>query len=456
MEHGRHNLLIVDDDLDFTKLLQLRFEEEGYRVETVADGGLALERMRRGDCSLVLLDYQMPGLDGLEVLRLLRRINPNIFTILVTGHSSEELIIEAFRLGIKDFFSKPVDQEKLVNRVNELLKGFPPAIFAGAFGKCSSFDDLIGSSESMQKVYRFIEETSKERINVLITGETGTGKELVARAIHRHSPEADRPFIVVNCAGIPETLLESELFGHEKGAFTGAVRLRRGAFELANGGTLFLDEIAEMSPSTQAKILRAIESGEFNRVGGEEMVKVDIRVIAATNRDIVKEVLLGRFRKDLYYRLNVAQIHLPTLREKPEDIPLLVSYFINYFNKKYDRRVKMASPETLSMLFDYRWDGNVRELRNFLEVVVTGIEGEVIRPEHFSSYLKREEGMGKKGIIDGLLEGVEYKEGLLEELEEKLIRLVLERVRGNKTRAAKILGITKNTLKAKMERYGIR
>jgi DNA-binding NtrC family response regulator len=453
----RHTILIVDDDIDFTRLLELRLTQEGYRIETAYDGEAALEKMRRRWYSLIILDYQMPKLDGLEVLRLLKRIRPEAFTILITAHSSEKLIIEAFRLGIKDFFAKPIDQEEVVGRINRLLEGIPPELFIGhMMDRRTRFDDIIGMSEPMQKIYGFIEKTSKETVNVLITGETGTGKELVARAIHRHSANRDGPFVVVNCAGIPESLLESELFGHEKGAFTGAIRLRRGAFELANNGTLFLDEIAEMSLGIQAKILRAIETKEFTRLGGEHPIKVTLRVIAATNRDLVKEVLLGRFRKDLYYRLNVAQVHLPLLRERREDIPLLVDYFIDYFNKRYGCKVRVISPEALSMFFDYKWDGNVRELRNFLEVTMAGIDGDVIRPEHLSTYLRQEEKKGKEDVsVGGFLEGVELREGLLDEVEERLIRWVLSKTNGNKSKASRILGVAKNTLKAKMKKYGI-
>jgi transcriptional regulator with PAS, ATPase and Fis domain len=324
----------------------------------------------------------------------------------------------------------------------------------------SRFGSIVGASLKMQEVYNFIAEISKKKINVLIAGETGTGKELVAREIHAHSFRKDKPFISINCAGIPGGLLESELFGHEMGAFTGATRMRRGAFELAEGGTLFLDEVGDMSLETQSKILRAIEGHGFTRVGGEELIETNIRLIAATNKDLVKEILAGRFRKDLYYRLNVAYIYIPPLRERREDIPLLVEHFIEEFNHKCGSSVRGISPEALNLLMKYNFDGNVRELRNFIERIVSSHKVDFIRPEHLSQYLIGSPApeLSPEHTLDEWVDNLEldrFEGRLFESVEEKLIRSVLRKTNFNKTKAAKILGVALNTLKKKMRTYGI-
>jgi transcriptional regulator with PAS, ATPase and Fis domain len=329
----------------------------------------------------------------------------------------------------------------------------------GTYNIC---DDLVGSSPQMLKVYKFIQEVAKKKINVLITGETGTGKELVARAIHDQSYRQNKPFIPINCAGIPITLLESELFGHEKGAFTGAISRKKGAFEQADGGTLFLDEIGDMNHSTQSKILRAIETGEFTRVGGEKIIKVDVRIIAATNKDIWKEVQKNNFRKDLYYRLNVAYLDLPPLRERKEDIPILVEHFIRMFNERCKRSIKGIEPKALKVLMEYEWDGNVRELKNLIERIVSSNNIEMIRVEDLPAHFFQSPKLLKPTFQNpfefitlnkDLL--LKHQGRLLDEMEKSLIEKVLINTDNNKTKTAKLLGISVNTLKSKIRKYKI-
>ncbi|MBI5207928.1 MAG: sigma-54-dependent Fis family transcriptional regulator [Candidatus Firestonebacteria bacterium] len=334
--------------------------------------------------------------------------------------------------------------------------------------------DLIGVSARIKEVHSLIKALSRKKINVLITGETGTGKELVAQAIHHNSHRGKSPFITVNCSSIPAGLLESEFFGHEKGSFTDASYQRKGAFELANGGSLLLDEVGDMPVSLQSKILRTIESGVFRRVGGEKEIKVDVRIISSTNKDLVKEILDERFRKDLYYRLNVARVHLPALRERPEDIPFLIKMFIKYYNKKCNKNIKGISPEALSMLKGLHWDGNIRELKNFIEVVISTTTSNIILPEHLLYLTKHDNSPHQKEevskvsnlessnlstfsqIIDDKMKNItKHTYGLMEEIEKEVIKEVLLKTRWNKTSSSRILGISLNSLKNKIKKYNL-
>jgi DNA-binding NtrC family response regulator len=376
----RSTLLVIDDEPNILTTIRRALELEGYGVEVAGSGSVGLQKLDERDVDLVLLDVMMPEMDGLEVLRRIRERHPAVFVVMMSGNATIETAVSATKLGAYDFIEKPLSTDKLLitvtnalsfatlSRENATLRARDRAAYA-----------MIGSSAAMRAIFDKIAKTAPSSGRVLITGDNGTGKELVARAIHDHSKRADGPFIKLNCAAIPAELIESELFGHEKGAFTGATQQRRGKFELADGGTLFLDEVGDMNPSAQAKVLRALQEGELERVGGAETLSVDVRVIAATNKDLAAEIAAGRFREDLYYRLNVVPLEMPPLRERREDVAELVEHFVASLCEANDRKLKRMAPGAVTMMMQYDWPGNVRELKNVVErlIILTG-EQEVI------------------------------------------------------------------------------
>src|SRR6266699_5329789 len=447
----RHRVLIADDEEDARIGLASLVSTWGYEVAEAVDGKDALERASAFHPSVVIADVMMPKVDGLAILKPLADLEPAAAVILLTGRASVEDAVSAMKDGAYDYLTKPVDPqrlgvllEKVVERVEVLRE---VTLLRRQLRESRGFRALLGISPSMQEVYQFIELAAASSAPVLVTGETGTGKELVARTIHQMSARAKGPFVAVNCSAIPETLLESELFGHERGAFTGALERRAGYFELADAGTIFLDEITEMSPALQAKYLRVLQDGVIRRLGGKAETKVDIRVMAATNRDAAEAVRDKAFREDLYYRVNVLAISLPPLRRRLEDVPLLVEAFISEFNEKYERQVKSVDDATMTRLLEHSWPGNIRELRNIIERSVVTCEGDLISPQCLPF---RTVATDKPERADAVLLPLGTT---LEQGERELILRMLESVNNNKTRAAAILGTTPKTLHNKTRRW---
>jgi DNA-binding NtrC family response regulator len=446
-------VLVADDDRDSCHALSALLTGWGYEVDEATDGGAALDRAIAFRPSLIITDLVMPGMDGLALLRALRVELPASSVIVLTGHATIETAVAAMREGAYDYLTKPVDLRRLRALVDKALEQSDVlrevTLLRRQLGGTQSMGTLIGASAPMQEIYRIIEQAASTSAPVLISGESGTGKELAARTIHSHSARSKGPFVAINCGAIPETLLESELFGHERGAFTGAVERRAGYFELADSGTLFLDEIAEMSAALQAKYLRVLQDGVVRRLGGRAELKVDVRIIAATNRDPREAIKQGAFREDLYYRLNVFSFTMPPLRVRKGDIPLLAEAFVTEFAGKYDRPAKALSAEALETLGRHGWPGNVRELRNCIERAVVGSAGvELTTGDLLSldvSPLHEEFAASAPGLSEPLLS--------LDEAERLHILRTLAALGSNKTRTAERLGISVKTLHNKLRRY---
>ena len=447
-------ILIVDDEEPARQGLTALLGRWGYEVDEAADGQEALAKAAAGLPSVVLSDLVMPKMDGLDLLRALKTDVPFASVILLTGQGSIDTAVTAMREGAYDYLTKPVDVARLRVLIpkaaerGEALRDV--ALLRRKLSQVWGMGRLVGTSHGMQEVYRLIEVAAPTPAAVLISGESGTGKELVARTLHELSPRAKGPFVAVNCAAIPETLLESEIFGHEKGAFTGALERRPGCFELAHEGTIFLDEIAEMNPGTQAKFLRILQDGTVRRLGGKTEIKVDVRVLAATNKDPVKAIQDGTFREDLYYRLNVVSLALPPLRERRDDIPALVQAFIEEFNARYDKRIRSVDESVLNGLIAQGWPGNVRELRNTLERAIIVCDGDTILPRH----MPPAPALRSTESADGP-DSVSFRVGTsLDDAEKALILKTLVANGNNKTRAADVLGISLKTLHNKLKAYG--
>ncbi len=373
------SILIVDDEEAIRTSLRSILEDEGYEVAVATNGQEALKAYLSDPPDLMILDIWMPEMDGLETLRRVKELVPTAPVMMMSGHGSIETAVKAIKLGAYDYIEKPLSLENVTLRVKHALDQYRLEQENRSLKtKVERKFELVGQSPAMQQLRQLIETAGPTNSRVLIGGENGTGKELVARAIHMHSTRADHPFVAVNCAAIPETLIESELFGHEKGSFTGATSMKRGQFEQADGGTLFLDEIGDMSLSTQAKVLRALQEQQFTRVGGNKLLKVDVRVLAASNKDLEQEIQKGNFREDLYYRLNVVPIIVPPLRERREDIPALVRHFMKVHAEEQGLRIKEVTPEAMAVLQQYDWPGNIRELRNLIERLMIMVPGPVV------------------------------------------------------------------------------
>ncbi|MEJ2090749.1 MAG: sigma-54 dependent transcriptional regulator [Syntrophobacterales bacterium] len=456
----RHaSILVVEDDRAQREALQEILQAEGYDLETAPDGETGLQRLQEQGFDLVLTDMALPGMNGLDILNFLVHRQPHCLCIIITGYATVKNSVDAMRQGAYDYLPKPVDPQELRLVVHRALEhqhlqkenlDLKKQLF-----KRFGFANIIGTSEQLHQLFELIRKVADTDSTVLLLGESGTGKELIARAIHYNSHRRQGPLVPVNCAAIPEELLESELFGHERGAFTHAIRTRIGRFEQASGGTIFLDEVADMSPSLQVKLLRVLQDRSFERIGGVKSIKVDIRVIAATNQDLETLVRQGKFREDLYYRLNVIPIRIPPLRERAGDIPLLVAHFLQQFSKKKNKPPKRLSPAAMALLNRYSWPGNVRELENLMERLVILTEGDVVEvedlPPRFQEPLSL--GVGRESI-DFSPEGLNLPQAL-HELEQRLILKALEQSNWVKSRAAQLLHLNRTTLIEKMKKQRI-
>jgi len=444
-------ILIIDDDPIGLETLAEGLQEEGYEALAASDGQRGLAMLaERPDVDVVLTDLKMQGVDGLEVLRHARSADENLPVILVTAYASLETAIEAMKIGAFDYVTKPIDLRRVVIVVEKgvALRTLTRENFdlKRRLNEKFGFENIIGRSEGMARVFQMVRQVADTRTAVLIEGESGTGKELVAQAIHNNSSRRAGPFIGVNCAALTETLLESELFGHEKGAFTGAIAQKKGRFELADGGTLFLDEVGDMSLAMQSKLLRVLQEYRFERVGGTHTVKVDVRIITATNASLEDKVKAGTFREDLFYRLNVVSIRVPPLRERRDDVPLLACHFARVFAERNNRPVKTINPQAMDVLCRYPWPGNVRELQNVIENMVITSQDDVLSvkdlPERVRPALPPSTGGFPVGIT-------------MHQLEERAIRETLDSVDGNRKKAADLLGIGLRTLHRKLREYGM-
>jgi nitrogen regulation protein NR(I) len=470
-------LLLIDDEADVQYSFRRIFDSPEIEITTASSGEEGLRLIPKFQPDLVMMDVRMTGLSGLETLRRLRQTDAKLPVIIMTAYGTTQTAIEAMKLGAYDYVLKPFDVPKLKALVGNALEA------ARAMKKVVSYQPLlesedydigiVGRTEPMQDVFKLIGQLAMSDATALITGESGTGKELIARAIYHHSKRSDKAFLAINCAAIPENLLESELFGHEKGAFTGASAQRIGKFEQCNGGTLFLDEIGDMTPATQTKILRVLQSGTFERVGGNSPIKVDVRIIAATNKPLEQAVADKQFREDLFYRLNVVRLHVPPLRERRADIPLLVEYFLQKIAQKNKQPVKAIADEALRALEAYDWPGNVRELENVVHRALVVSKGEAILssdlPPEISRQLRTEvrdtSGATGAAMMAGDTAGIAHalfqmarrdpKLKVIPFLEREMVIHALKETKGNQVQAAKILGITRATLRKRIEKFGI-
>ncbi len=448
----KRKILVIDDDRGHAETLAEVIEKEGHECALAFNGTEGSSAVDRDNFDIIITDLVMNDLSGLEILRKAKEKSPDTEVLIVTGYASEETAIEALDEGASDYIAKPLKipilraklrkalgRQDLVRSNNELRR---------QLDKRFGFEGIIGASHQMQKIFDTLQQVSASSATVLISGESGTGKELVARAIHNNSPRREKHFVPLNCAALSESILESELFGHEKGAFTGAAYTRKGRFEYADGGTLFLDEIGDMPMEIQVKLLRVIEYGEVFRVGSNEPIRVNVRLLAATNKDLETLIQDGIFREDLYYRLKVVTVKLPPLRERLDDLPLIVNHFIHELAHLHKSPVESISPDAMKILYEYMWPGNVRELRNCIESSVVLAKGNILQGEDIPSYIREPEGSPAAGLA--ALSG-----GNLTNAEQELIRQALTVNNGNREGAAKMLGISERTLYRKIKRYGL-
>ena len=449
----RSTVLVVDDDPGVRESYRLILEDE-YEVIEAASGQGALDIVRASQVDVVLLDIRLPEMDGIEVLERIKQTDEQVEVILVTAVKTVKTAVAAMKLGAFDYVTKPFEEEELLATLRRALQKrsleHEVAYLRTELARRTGLDDIVGQHPEMQKLFRTISQVAGMTSTVLISGESGTGKELVARAIHRMGPRRDKPFVAVNPAAISDTLVESELFGHEKGAFTGAYQRKPGRFELAQAGTLFLDEIASLKPEMQAKLLRVLQEREFERVGGTRTIRLDVRIVAASNVDLRQAVDRGAFRADLYYRLNVVPLAVPPLRERATDVPLLVDHFVQRYNRELGKRIERLTPEALAALREYQWPGNVRELQNIIERSVALVESgtiglndlptDLLLPDH-RARVRQGENLPLRTATD--------------EFERQIVMRVLERVQWNRSEASRILGIHRNSLKMKLKRWGV-
>ncbi len=452
---SHERILVVDDEEQMRDLLAKVLERKGYQVSVCGDGTEALALLEREPADLVITDVRMPGLNGMEALRAIKELNPEIVVLIMTAFGSIDQAVQAVKEGAYDYINKPFKIDEILLTIEKALEErhlrHEVSTLRQELRTRYHFENLVGKSRAMQEVFGLIEQVAGSRSTVMVYGKSGTGKELVAKAIHYNSPRSSKAFVAVNCAAIPAELLESELFGHERGAFTGAIATKVGKFELATGGTLFLDEIGHMRLDLQAKILRALQEREIERVGGTRTIKIDVRVLAATNRDLKKAIEEGTFREDLYYRLNVVPITLPPLRQRREDIPLLVEHFIAKYNREFTRKVKGFSAGATAALYQYDWPGNVRELENVIERAVALAQSETISLRELPLEISI---LGGDVIEDIQKAGLSLREAR-SHFERQYILNILDRVQWNQTEAARVLGLHRNTLAWKLQRLRI-
>lgn len=450
-------ILIVDDEKNYLVVLEALLGSEGYEIETSDNANTASKMVLEGDIDLLLTDMKMPGMSGMDLLEQVKKTKPEVPVIMMTAYGTIEMAVEAIKKGAYDYITKPFENEELKLTIQKALENYrlvkENRLLSQALSDRYKYGKIIGKSKPMRQIYDLIDKLTHSKASVLITGPSGTGKELIAKAIHYNGPRKERPFISINCGALTETLLESELFGHERGAFTGAVAMKKGRFELADEGTLFLDEVGEMPPPLQVKLLRVLQEMEFERVGGTKTIKVDVRVVSASNRNLKEDVTRGLFREDLYYRLNVIHIEVPALRERTEDIRLLVNHFIEKYRQDGGGDKIEVSPEAWKAIYSYTWPGNVRELENVIERSVvlnagSGTLGLNDLPAEFSN-------KPEKLNLDGFIPIDAPLQSTLETIEEKLIRRALQHCNNVQSHAAEMLGITKSLIQHKMKKYNI-
>ena len=472
----RKSVLVVDDDSQVTSALGECLESFKYDLKIAGTGAEALAKVKESDIALVMLDINLPDFSGFDILSKIKEMDSSIPVVIMTGFISTEAAIEAMKMGAYEFITKPFDVDKVVSLVNRVMQESSHLRGLETFSKEKDLipGDIIGRSPEMVEIAKVIGQVATSDATVLIQGESGTGKEMIARSIYKNSLRKDRPFLSVNCAALPDTLLESELFGHEKGAFTGAYTRKLGKFEVCNGGTILLDEIADMSPLTQSKVLRILQEQEFERVGGTDTIKVDVRIIAATNKSLVNLIKDGKFRVDLFYRLKVVSIYLPPLRERRTDIPLLIDHFIKMYSEETGKRIEGISKEALDELKKYAWPGNIRELENNIHTAVVMVKGEILLPEHFPILSDKSETvhidleeieedyahMFAQLISPNFDKLVAVSDNhiyshLQSGFERALISAALKYTGSNQVKAAELLGISRNTLRDRISKYGL-
>ena len=466
MSHS-NRILIADDEENIRLVLRESLRREGHEVVEACDGQEAIEAARRESFALAILDIKMPRVDGLVALGRIRQIDPGLPVVMITAHGGRKTALEAVRLGAYDYFEKPFEMQELRVVVKRALERRALQLQIEALAEQlrsqRAFEHIVAQSPAMREVIDLVERVMVTDATALISGESGTGKELIAEAIHSNGPRTAHPLLKINCAAIPESLLESELFGHEKGSFTGAVQAKPGKFEVANKGTIFLDEIGEMPLALQVKILRVLQEREIERVGSTRPISVDVRIIAATNKNLVREVEAGRFREDLFFRLNVVPIHLPPLRQRREDIPLLLEHFLRVFNAKLNKQVQGFSPEAMDRLQDYSWPGNIREMENIVQRALILAPGPVLGPETLPPEIReggaaiRLAAPAELGIApdDFSVPMAAKIEQVADRLEALLIRSALKKTGGRRQETADLLGISRKSLHNKMLRYDL-
>jgi DNA-binding NtrC family response regulator len=451
MASQRGRILVVDDEVNIREAIAKILTKQGHEAAIASDGTAALAALRDRPFQVVITDLKMAGADGMAVLRAAKEADPSIEVILMTAYGTVESAVEAMKLGAYDYLTKPVDSARLPFLVAKALErqliGIENLQLRERLRVRDEFQSVVGQSQAMRRVYEVVDQVAQTDATVLLQGESGTGKELVARAIHHRSSRRDGPFVAINCGALPETLLESELFGYEKGAFTGAAAAKRGRIELAEGGSLFLDEVGEMSLKSQVDFLRVVQEKEFRRLGGTRLIRVDLRIIAASNRDLEQRVQEGLFREDLFYRLNVVPIAMPPLRERREDIPLLLEVFLEEFAQVHRRPPKTISREAMRALLTYDWPGNVRQLRNVVERLTVVVQDDVIRPAHLPPAIQSQD-QADKAIRIPLGRP-------MWEIEREVIRRTLLEITSHREKAASILGISPRALHYKLKRYGL-
>jgi two-component system response regulator PilR (NtrC family) len=453
MENTKGRILIIEDEKSMREVLRILLEEEGYEITSASNGLEGIEYLRNDIFDLVITDIKMPKADGFEVLNRVKELSPSTIVIMITAFGTTESTIEAMKRGAYDYIHKPfkIDEIRLIIQKAFEKKNLSEevSLLREKVKSTCGLENIIGKSPKMQELFTLLQKVAQSNSTVLITGESGCGKELVSAALHNLSARKQKNFVTINCATFPEGLLESELFGHVKGSFTGALYNKEGLFEVADKGSIFLDEIGEMPLSLQSKLLRVLENGTFRRVGGLNDITVDVRVISATNRDIAEAISAGRFREDLFYRLNVVPINIPPLRERPDDIPLLLDHFLH----KFSAGTKRFSLEALRILMKYPWKGNVRELENMVERTVLLADGETIQPEDLPEEICKTDAPGKH--LPEIGEGVDF-ESIMEQIEKDYLLKALEKAKGVKTDAAKLLNLSFRSFRHKLYKYGIK